>query len=194
MEIEFKLMDILREYSRVKTAPLVTRLHYKECSIAEHSYFVAVISLMVYAKLMTYPSFKEEIKEMFAGKGVSPLAYILVKSITKGLPEAVLSEVDHDTRRFIMKIAPDTFDNLERGFFQNILIKDMLDSMPPILSKIVELSENLSIYKYTKDEYKLGNVTLNDISEDALMRIRGMKNDFPNGFIPDLFTSEGWGL
>jgi hypothetical protein len=194
MEIEFKLMDILREYSRVKTDQVITRMHYKDMSVAEHSYFVAIITMMLYIKLMAYPSFKKDMKKKFGDQGLAPLAYLLVKSLLKGLPESVFSDIGHDTRLLLKAIAPGTFENIEKSFFQSTLIRDMLSSMDAGLSKIVELADMLSIYLYTKDEDKRGNVTLNDITEDTIMKIKTMGQYFPDGFIGDLFTSKGWEL
>jgi hypothetical protein len=193
--IEFGMMDILRQYSRAKTTQVVPMYHHKDMSVAEHSYFVSLISIMVYSKLKTeYPEFRPEIKQKVKGQEVSPLAYILVKATLKGLPEAILSKVDRDSMLLIRSIAPGIFDNIGVEFYKTGLIRDILDSMPPILSKIVELAEEISIHLYTEEERKRGNDLLKNVSKDALTRIKEMGEYFPKGFIADLFTSKGWEL
>jgi hypothetical protein len=143
---------------------------------------------------MTYPSFRKDMKKKFGDQGLAPLAYLLIKSLLKGLPESVFSEIGHDTRLLLKAMAPDTFNNIEQSFFKSTLIRDMLGSMDDGLSKIVELADSISIYEYAQEEYKRDNVTLTDISEDAIMKIKTMGEYFPDGFIGDLFTSKGWEL
>jgi hypothetical protein len=94
----------------------------------------------------------------------------------------------------IRSIAPEVFDNLGVGFYKTGMIRDILDSMPPLLSKIVELAEEISIYLYTEEERSRGNNLLKTIPKDALTRIKEMGEYFPKGFITDLFTSKGWEL
>jgi 5'-deoxynucleotidase YfbR-like HD superfamily hydrolase len=146
---------------------------------------------------MTYSSFRDSVKQKFGDQWLVPLAYIMVKSILHDLPEAALSDIPHDAKRILKSVVPGfarALDDLEESFFQRALIRDMLSNVDSVLSKVVKLSDIISVYVYTDNEGKLGNHTLSDISDDARTRIISLRDDFPEGFIDSLFTSTDWSL
>lgn len=151
----YKLKDIMRYNSRAT-------LH-KE-SVAEHSYYVALLSL----KLLDEANINDSnIREK-----------VLIKALLHDLPEIDLNDITHD-----VKIKLDLYQYLKKyedEYFEknyNKYAKLMKDNEDNIVNSIVKLADIYSVLQYTDREIQLGNQTneIKVIYDDAIKRLKNMK-------------------
>jgi len=128
-------------------------------SVAEHSFYVAIIALELAEKAKLT---KEQTFEC------------LIKALLHDMPEIELNDITHDVKealglRPMLKKYEDDFYRKEYPNYANL----MIDNKDKIVDNIVELADVLSVYQYTTNEIELGNQSndIQDIYTDTISRI-----------------------
>jgi 5'-deoxynucleotidase YfbR-like HD superfamily hydrolase len=135
-----------------------TRRHLKDESVAEHSFYVAIISLIICNKL--------NISEEDTGK-------CIIKALLHDMPEIETSDIPHDIK-----------ENLNlRGYLKTYEDKYFEDNFPKYyelmtkdcnIDDIVLLADSLSVLQYSNNEVELGNTSkeMLVIQQDAVDRVK----------------------
>ena len=151
----YKLKDIYRYNSR-------PTLH-KE-SVAEHSYYVALIALkLLDDSNITNVNIREK---------------VLIKALLHDLPEIELNDITHD-----VKIKLNLYSYLEKyenEFFKknyNKYTELMKNNEDNIVNFIVKIADIYSVLQYTDREIQLGNqmTEIKSIYNNAIDRLKNMK-------------------
>lgn len=128
-------------------------------SVAEHSFYVAIIALELAKKENLT---KEQTFEC------------VVKALLHDMPEIKLNDITHDVKealglRPMLKKYEDDFYKKEYPEYANL----MIDNTDKKVDSIVELADVLSVYQYTTNEIELGNQSndIQDIYTDTIRRI-----------------------
>lgn len=148
----YKLKNIIRYNNKLTIT--------KE-SVAEHSFFVAMIS----AKICDILQLSSEIKYE-----------TIIKSLLHDMPEIILNDITHDTKQ-LLNLQP-LLDVYEKKYFENNFSSylDVLYNSKnnEIVNLIVNLSDILSVKQFCLTEMNLGNTTVEiyDVMNDTLQRER----------------------
>lgn len=145
----YKLKNIIR-YN--------TRLRLKDESVAEHSFYVALLSLMICDK---YNVSNEITKNT------------VIKALLHDMPEIETNDITHDAKerlnlRPLLKTYED--DYYKRNFPKHC---DLMNTTDKIVTTIVDLADSMSVKQYAMSEIELGHhdSEMHDILDDANMRI-----------------------
>ena len=154
----YKLKNIIR-YN--------TRLRLKNESVAEHSFYVALLSLMICDDY--------NISEDISYKAV-------IKALLHDMPEIETNDITHDTKerlnlRPLLKKYEDEY--YERNFPKHLDV--MIDS-DELVTTIVDLADSMSVKQYVMSEIELGHdssdmkVILDDANYRILMYTKKLEN------------------
>lgn len=152
------LIDKLLEYYKLKNLIRYNhRVRIKDESVAEHSYFVSLFTILICHKL-----------QVNDGETLNALTYALIHDI----PEIEISDIPHSVKSLNPELKRIIFD------LEYDAIKKILPSFTDILFKcesgqmervkaIVDLADVLSVLQYCALERRLGNTTLLDIEKES---------------------------
>ena len=137
--------EVMNDYVLSKIIRYNHRQKLQDESVATHSFYVALLSLKIMAKLEIS---KEDVKQT------------LVLAILHDVPESFTSDIPHDVKTNYPKMA-NVLDDIEVDFFKKNwkpYLCDVLDYRKvPYL--IVKLADAYSVYQYCENERILGNVS-----------------------------------
>lgn len=132
----------------------------KDESVAEHSFFVALIGLSICDEY----HFSKDVKYE-----------VLLKAILHDLPETEINDITHDVKyrlgldNYLMKYENEYFENHfpQYAFMMDRTIDDELSDL------ILDLADAMSVKQYSLNERNLGNKSgvMNEIFDDAKNRI-----------------------
>lgn len=154
MNIE-KLRDI---YKLKHIVRYNTRRHLKDESVAEHSFYVALISLLICEE----NKFDDKITKD-----------AVIKALLHDMPEIELNDITHDAkeklkiRNYLKKYEDEYFrDNFPE--YAALMIHNK-----GIASTVVEIADAMSVLQYTDNEQQMGNVDsdIEDIRQNSISRI-----------------------
>lgn len=137
-----------------------TRTHIKNESVAEHSFYVALLALMICDE---YDITDTRIRNA-----------VLTKAILHDMPEIELNDITHDVkerlhlREFMEK---HEINYYERNFPKECSL--MTTSVNDKVGIIVDLADALSVVQYSENEIRLGNHTnqMLEIHKEAYDRV-----------------------
>jgi len=128
-------------------------------SVAEHSFYVAIIALELAEK---------------ANLTAEQTFECLIKALLHDMPEIELNDITHDVKealglRPMLKKYEDEFYKKEYPTYANL----MINNDDEVVDRIVDLADVLSVYQYTSNEIELGNQSndIQDIYTDTVSRI-----------------------
>jgi len=138
------------------------RARVKDENVAEHSYFVGLISLIL--------------TENIEGINEKQKLQILQKSILHDIPEIELNDVTHDVKVKYPEIAK-ALEKENNNFIKNKLSKHatLFNEEDNIVNLVVKLADTISVLQYVLNEIELGNCTLDDIEEGIEERVKNVK-------------------
>lgn len=150
LENIYKLKSIIR-YN--------TRMHIKNESVAEHSFYVALLTLMICDK----ENMSDEIK-----------LQAIIKALLHDMPEIETNDITHDAKeRLNLRTYLKKYENAY--FIKEFpkYAKMMISDSKSIVSSIVDLADTLSVIQYVNNEISLGNTSndIKDILQNAKHRI-----------------------
>lgn len=137
------------------------RTRLRNESVAEHSFFVALIALELCNRLNT---------------SVETTQQCLTKALLHDMPETELNDITHD-----VKVALNLYPLLkayeDKYFEKNFpeFAKLMNDESENLVNLIVKYADAMSVLQYTYDEIELGNATVESIKDEALKRLEVLK-------------------
>lgn len=141
LEKIYKLKDVIRYNTKQKL---------KDESVAEHSFYVALISLLL--------CFKFNID-------AEDTLQILIKSLLHDMPEIELNDITHDVKEKL-NLRP-----LLKSYEDDYYLKEfpecyelMINNEENEINEIVNLADSMSVLQYTNNELSIGNKT-NDMLE-----------------------------
>lgn len=144
-----ELMDIYKLKNIIRYN---TRMHIKNESVAEHSFYVALIGLKLCDKY--------NVDEDTTRK-------VLIKALLHDMPEIEINDITHDAkeklglRPFLEHYEKDYF-NRKFAKHANLMNKSFKNSA--IVNTIVDLADAYSVVQYVSNEILLGNNS-NDMTE-----------------------------
>lgn len=135
-----------------------TRNHIKNESVAEHSFYVALIGLRICEVLKTNKDITNE---------------VLVKALLHDMPEIEINDITHDAKirlnlvKYLVQYENDYY-NREFPSFAKLMKKSS-----KLSAVIVDLADALSVKQFVLNEFSLGNVAdaMINIATDADKRI-----------------------
>lgn len=129
----YKLKNIIRYNNRL-------RLKYE--SVAEHSFYVALISLMLCEK---------------HNLDISTTIEAVVKSLLHDMPEIEINDITHDAKEKL-NIRP-ILEKYEKEYYQKHFptFVTLMYNSDELTSTIVDLADALSVKQYVLTELDLGN-------------------------------------
>lgn len=146
------------------------RFRVHDESVAEHSYFVTLFSLMICEKLHS----SNKIKRM-----------CLEKALLHDLPEIVTSDIPHDVKEMFpdIRIMLNRFEHdfLEKYFdCVNVQWDEDYANNDLITTLIVDLADVYSVYQFCHVETSLGNSTISDVFSSCITRISVIEKELRN--------------
>lgn len=153
----------LNDLTRYNTRPRI-----KDESVAVHSYYVVLLTMMLCDKL-------------YVSKSVKMLA--VKKAALHDLPEIKLSDVPYSVKQDIPELK-EILDNNEDRVLAEIIDSPKnfftLDdySIEVKSSLIVKIADKLSVVQYCLSEAQLGNTSFVKIKEDTIKQIDKLIEDF----------------
>ena len=151
----YKLKNIIR-YN--------TRSHIKNESVAEHSFYVGLIALMLCDELKVNETIK---------------CKVIIKSLLHDMPEMNINAITYDAKEKLnLRPLLAKYENeyFEQNFPKYVeLMKD--DSEENIVNVIVNLADVLSVKQFVNNEIALGNndEDIKEIYRNTLIRIDRLK-------------------
>ena len=133
-----------------------TSSRLKDESVAEHSFFVAIYSLLIATEVSKFSTISIE--------------KVLTMALIHDVPEINLSDIPHDVKKRLNVY--DILERLELESFSSTKFRDIfkeLSEKKSLESQIVHYADILSVKVYTLSEISLGNTTLKkiDLETDA---------------------------
>ena len=157
-----------------------TRWRIKDETVAEHSYFVVLIAMMISWKLRM-----EHDVDTDTGK-------ILQMAVIHDLPECEVSDIPYGAKD-AMGIR-DALRKFEHQFFKSGRYLDLykeLEEQRTLESRIVKFADTVSVMMYAQREVSLGNHNFEWIVKDTERRLR--RFDFPPEFdYQSIIRSNNW--
>ena len=152
-------IEKLREIYKLKhIVRYNTRRHLKDESVAEHSFYVALISL-----LLCKENNLDDKTTMDA----------VIKALLHDMPEMELNDITHDTKeklnlRPLLKVYEDAYYQEHFPDYAKLMI-----SNTGVASTIVDIADAMSVLQYADNEQIIGNTdeVMTEIIEDANTRI-----------------------
>ena len=145
----YRLKNLIRYNNR-------TRL--KDESVAEHSYYVALISLMICDKL----DVTDEIKSK-----------CVIRSLLHDLPEIEINDITHDAKRR-MNLS-EQLKKFEDNYYEQYFPKyfDLMQEKG-LVEAIVSLADAESVLQFIQNEISLGNTSVDiiEVENEILARLR----------------------
>lgn len=143
------------------------RKHLKDESVAEHSYFVALICLKVCDDYELDDNIKFQ---------------CLTKAILHDMPEIELNDITHNVkeklnlRPFLKKYEDEYYRQHYSKYYS------LMTSTDTIIDTVVLLADAMSVYQFTLNELTLGNKSneINNINKDSLNRIKDAIDELKN--------------
>lgn len=131
-------------------------------SVAEHSFYVALFSLMISTEL-----------NMTAEQKLN----CITKALLHDLPEIDLSDIPHNVKQKFPELRK-ALEKAEGEWFCRFMpqFKDLFTSAEE--DDIVEISDVYSVIQYCEYEKELGNTSFDDICENAENRINRILNKY----------------
>jgi len=158
------LEDKLQEFYELKNLTRYNqRVRIKDESVAEHSYFVSLFTLLLCRKLKVGTKTTQD-----------SLAYALIHDI----PEIEISDIPHPVkslnalRKIVGRLERDALEMILPDFLQ--LYENCESGQDEKVKTIVDLADVLSVIQYVSLEQKLGNTTLSDIEEQSYDRYQDL--------------------
>lgn len=157
-------LDVLEEIYKLKNLVRYNnRTKLKDETVAEHSFFVALISLMICDDLNVSKDVMYE---------------CLIKAILHDMPEIEMNDITHDVKerlelgRLLQRYEDDYFAKNFKNFASMMRFDD--DS---ISSLIVNLADAESVRQFIQNEKKLGNQSddIAEIDKECSLRIRQLE-------------------
>lgn len=157
-------VDELRDMYKLKSIIRYnTRKHLKDESVAEHSFYVALISL----KLCDMYKLDDDTTRK-----------IVIKALLHDMPEIELNDITHDAKeklnlRQYLKKYEDEYYNVNFSKYAQLMNTDR-----GLISNVVDLADAISVYQFIDNEILLGNKApeIHDILKDTTIRINTLKN------------------
>ena len=149
----------LREIYKLKSIIRYnTRRHLKNESVAEHSFYVALLTL----KLCEINKLNDKIT-----------FDALIKALLHDMPEIELNDITHDAKErlnlknYLKKYEDEYYD---RNFAH---YATLMKSQKGIAQTVVDIADALSVYQYADNELILGNKDdeMQEIYDDSVKRI-----------------------
>lgn len=131
----YRLKDIIRYNNRV---------HITDESVAEHSFFVSLITLELCDKLKV-------------SKDVT--LKCLVKAILHDMPETELNDITHDVK--VKLNLYEMFEKYEEEYYETHFksFSEIMNNPDELVDLIVKYADTLSVKQFVHREYELGNRT-----------------------------------
>lgn len=136
------MTDLLDLYRLKNLIRYNNKTRLKDENVAEHSYFVAMISLDI---CNTY-----HLPEDITFK-------CLVKSLLHDLPEMELNDITHDVKTKLH--LDDVMLKYEQKYYKTNYPQyaDLMNNYIPIVDEVVKLADIMSVSQYCQNEFRLGN-------------------------------------
>ena len=135
-----------------------TRMKIRNESVAEHSFYVALISLMLCKEY----KLSEEITSQ-----------CVIKSILHDMPEIEINDITHDAKEKLK--LRDYLQQFENQYYADNFAEyyELMTKPTEVVNHIVELADALSVKQYVDSEIELGNASdeMLDILTDSNKRI-----------------------
>lgn len=152
-------IEKLREIYKLKNIVRYnTKRRLKDESVAEHSFYVALISLLL-------------CKEYHLSNKITTDA--VIKALLHDMPEIELNDITHDTKEKLnlaplLKVYENKYYKREFPEYLSLMTNDK-----NISSTIVDIADAMSVLQYSDNEMSLGNKdkTMNSIITECQMRI-----------------------
>lgn len=152
-------IEKLREIYKLKNITRYnTKRRLKDESVAEHSFYVALISLMLCKKY--------ELDDKTTMDAV-------IKALLHDMPEIELNDITHDTKEKlnltpVLKVYEDAYYQKYFPDYATLMINNK-----GIASTIVDIADAMSVLQYSDNEQILGNVdtVMQEISDECQGRI-----------------------
>lgn len=138
------------------------RTRLKNESVAEHSFFVALIALELCNRLNT---------------SVETTQQCLIKALLHDMPETELNDITHDVKSrlnlsSVLKAYEDEYFNREFPVYSEL----MSNNDDNLVNFIVNYADTMSVLQYTHNEIELGNKSMQEIYDNCLVRLKTIKN------------------
>lgn len=152
-------LEQLREIYKLKhIIRYNTRRHIKDESVAEHSFYVALISLMLCKE-----------KELDAKTTMDAV----VKALLHDMPEIEINDITHDAKEKL-KLRP-YLKKYEDAYYKEHFpdYYQLMSQNKGIASTIVEIADAMSVLQYSDNEQLIGNIDpmMMDILDECQNRI-----------------------
>lgn len=156
----FSDKELLDFYKLKNIVRYNTRPHLKSESVAEHSFYVALLSMILVDKYQ-YSGFK------------ATKSAILSKALLHDMPEIETNDITHDAKEMMnLRKFLETyeFDYYKRKFPEYY---NLMKDNNKFINNIINLADSYSVYQYTLNEIQLGNKSedIKEIYENSLKRI-----------------------
>lgn len=153
---------ILKYYNLKNLVRYNQRFRLKDESVAEHSYYVSLFTMMICDKLQVSSSIKND-----------SLTWALIHD----LPEIYTSDIPHPTKvgnpgmeDFLVRVEHKVMEEHFSPYHE--LYKKITTGNYELVDCIVKLADIVSVIQYTTLEIRLGNKTMIEVLDNALDRYR----------------------
>ena len=154
--INFEIKDLLDIYKLKTIIRYNQRQRIKDENVAEHSFFVTMLTLQICNKL--------QLSDEITYKAI-------VKALLHDMPEIELNDITYPVK-IGLNLYP-LLKEYENKYYEKNFAKyaDLMKDEESLVSIIVDLADALSVFQYSINEESLGNTNFIDVKNDTIDRL-----------------------
>lgn len=155
---EFWDKKILALYNLKSIVRYNNRFHLTSETVAEHSFYVALIGLLICDDLGVSEDVKHE---------------VIIKALLHDMPETVINDITHDVKEKLH--LEEYLANFENEYYKKYFEKyaDLMKRQDTLADEIMWLADIMSVKQFSSHEIDIGNssAAMKEININAIKRI-----------------------